>query len=101
MPRARLIAATCERRDQRRPKIESGGVAASAPLLSPLTIDKPDYLKRFEGCRTDHPRRRRPRQSMLEGSVLHVANLEPRAGVPAACLLDQRRVTPARIGGLR
>ena len=61
-------------------------MVASAPLLLPMTVDTPDYLTRFEGCRTDHPRRRRIRQFMPEGLILHVANLEPRAGVPAACL---------------
>jgi hypothetical protein len=32
-----------------------------------MTVDKPGYVTRFEGCRMDQPRRRRTRQSMPEG----------------------------------
>ena len=55
---------------------------APAPLLSALMFDVLSCRERLEGGRADHPRRRRTVSPVPAGPIFHVANREPRTGVP-------------------
>ena len=80
--RASLIAAPCERRDQRRCQIGPAGAVCAGAVPFATDVRFTRLPTRFEGCRTDHSRRRRRRQSMPQGPIFHVANREPRTGLP-------------------